>query len=132
MKRLFIAAALAASLGSAHADAMTDYRKTTLVAFGDCTLERLLELGRGSDGSKFVLCVAGGLQKSKDLYVKAVEQAGKKAGLTAALKEYQVRVILSLNGIDALAGERSRAYEVRQVQAQAQLDEAWARVEIEQ
>lgn len=127
VKRLLIAAALAASLGSAHANVSGLYKPRVDLSITECRLFFVM-----GDAEKFSTCLGEKEVQFKTLYDQAVKAAGKKASLKTALKGFHVRALHSLRGILPASNERRLAYDIRQAELQTQVDQAWTIVEVEQ
>lgn len=136
MKRLLIAAALAASFGSAQADAVQDYRIGTQSRYEECEFKRLIvlmDLATGKTPSDiYERCLVDGNKDARDQYAAAAKQVSKKPAAIAALKDHLVRVLAASRGLDvAVGGERKFLYEARQSALNAAVEEAWIRFEVE-
>ncbi len=79
----------------------------------------------------FQRCLLDGklaLKQSYEKYLKSV----KKPAARAALKEYYITALSTLNGIAPQAEERKINYEKRQGDNKNKLDEMWTRFEVEE
>ena len=105
MKNPLIAFTIAASFGSAQADALQDYRGGTMIRVLKCKSALLTarigaSLGKSADRN-FSQCLEAGDKEVRELYGKAEKLVAKKPSATAALKPHLVKVVAALKGMDA-------------------------------
>ncbi len=86
-----------------------------------------IEFGSGADYKK---CIADGKIEIKRGY-EAVLKKVKKPAARAALKEYYITAIMTLQGIEPQGDERKMFYEKRQGDNMTKLEEMWVRFETE-